>query len=101
MSEAVTTDKLFEDMQAVVRDAEALLKATAAQGGEKVQEARARTEESLRQAKARLASVEDEALKRARALAGEAEEYMRDNPWHAMGIAAGVGLVLGLLISRR
>jgi ElaB/YqjD/DUF883 family membrane-anchored ribosome-binding protein len=101
MSEAVTTDKLFEDMQAVVRDAEALLKATAAQSGEKVQEARARTEESLRQAKARLASVEDEALKRARALAGEAEEYMRDNPWHAMGIAAGVGLVLGLLISRR
>ena len=101
MSEAVTTDKLFADMQAVVRDTEALLKATAAQSGEKVQEARARTEESLRQAKARLAGVEDEALKRARALAGEAEEYVRDNPWHATGIAAGIGLVLGLLISRR
>ncbi|HEY4645977.1 MAG TPA: DUF883 family protein [Steroidobacteraceae bacterium] len=101
MSETVTTDKLIEDMQAVVHDAEALLKATAAQTGEKVQEARARTEESLRQAKARLAGVEDEALKRARALASEAEEYMRDNPWQTAGITAGIGLVLGLLISRR
>ncbi|HLF10886.1 MAG TPA: DUF883 family protein [Gammaproteobacteria bacterium] len=101
MSETVTTDKLIEDMQVVVRDAEALLKATAAQTGEKVQEVRARAEESVRQAKARLAGLEDEALKRARALAGEAEEYMRDNPWQATGIAAGIGLVLGLLISRR
>ena len=101
MNETVTTDKLLEDMQVVVRDAEALLKATAAQTGEKVQEVRARTEESVRQAKARLADLEDEALKRARALAGEAEEYMRDNPWQATGIAAGIGLVLGLLISRR
>jgi ElaB/YqjD/DUF883 family membrane-anchored ribosome-binding protein len=101
MNDTVTTDKLIEDMQTVVRDAEALLKATAAQTGEKVTEARARAEESLRQAKARLADAEDAALKRARALASEAEDYMRDNPWQTAGVAAGIGLVLGLLISRR
>jgi ElaB/YqjD/DUF883 family membrane-anchored ribosome-binding protein len=34
-------------------------------------------------------------------LAGEAEEYVRGNPWQAIGIAAGIGLVLGVLMSRR
>jgi hypothetical protein len=57
MSETVTTDKLIEDLQTVVRDAEALLRATAAQTGEKVQEVRARTEESVRQAKAPLSPL--------------------------------------------
>jgi ElaB/YqjD/DUF883 family membrane-anchored ribosome-binding protein len=97
----VTTDTLIDDLHAVIRDAESLLKATAAQTGEKVQEVRARAEESVRQAKERLAGVEDEALQRAKALAGDAEEYVRGNPWQAVGIAAGIGLVLGLLMSRR
>jgi ElaB/YqjD/DUF883 family membrane-anchored ribosome-binding protein len=55
----------------------------------------------VRQAKVRLASIEDEALAHARALAGDADEYVRGNPWQAVGIAAGIGLVLGLLMSRR
>lgn len=101
MSSDVTTDKLVADLKAVVQDAEALLRATSAQTGEKIQEARARAEDSLRQARARLTQVEEEALKRARELADATEEYVRDNPWQAVGIAAGIGLVLGVLISRR
>jgi ElaB/YqjD/DUF883 family membrane-anchored ribosome-binding protein len=101
MIETVTTAKLMEDMQTVVRDAEALLKATAAQTGEKVQEVRARTEESLRMAKARLSEVQDDAMKRAGLLADEAEEYVRENPWQSVGVAAGIGLLLGVLMSRR
>jgi ElaB/YqjD/DUF883 family membrane-anchored ribosome-binding protein len=97
----VTTETLIDDLHAVIRDAESLLKATAAQTGEKVQEVRERAEESVRQAKERLAGVEDEALQRAKALAVDAEEYVRGNPWQAVGIAAGIGLVLGLLMSRR
>ena len=97
----VTTDKLVADLKAVVQDAEALLRATSSQTGEKIQEARARAEDSLRQAKARLTQVEEEALKRARELADATEDYVRDNPWQSVGIAAGIGLVLGVLISRR
>lgn len=97
----VTTDKLVADLKAVVQDAEALLRATSSQTGEKIQEARARAEDSLRHAKARLTQVEEEALKRARELADATEEYVRDNPWQSVGIAAGIGLVLGVLISRR
>jgi ElaB/YqjD/DUF883 family membrane-anchored ribosome-binding protein len=101
MSSEVTADRLVEDLKVVINDAEALLKATSAQTGEKIQEVRARAEESLRQAKARLTEVEEEALRRARELADATEEYVRDNPWQSVGIAAGIGLVLGILIARR
>ena len=97
----VTVDKLLEDLQTVVRDADALLRATSAQTGEKIQEIRGRAEESLRLARIRLAQVEELALQRARDAATAADEYVHENPWQAIGIAAGVGLLLGLLVSRR
>jgi ElaB/YqjD/DUF883 family membrane-anchored ribosome-binding protein len=97
----VTTDQLVADLKTVMTDAEALLRATSAQTGEKIQEARARAEASLQQARVRLNEIQDEALKRAREVADATEEYVRDNPWQSVGIAAGVGLLLGLLLSRR
>lgn len=97
----VTTDQLVADLKTVVEDAEALLKATSTLTGEKLQEVRARAEESLRQAKVRLTEVEEEAMRRAKEIADAADEYVRENPWQSVGIAAGIGLVLGLLIARR
>lgn len=102
----MTTDRaslgqLVDDLTAVIRDAEGLLRATASQTGDKVDEVRSRAEESVRQAKARLAEMEDETLERARALASEADQYVHDKPWAAVGVAAGIGLLLGLLLSRR
>lgn len=99
--ERISADQLIDDLTAVIRDAENLLRATAAQTGDKVEEMRARAEASVRMAKERLAGIEEETLKHARALAGEADEYVRGNPWQAVGIAAGIGLLLGLLVSRR
>jgi ElaB/YqjD/DUF883 family membrane-anchored ribosome-binding protein len=101
MNTEVNTDKLIEDLKVVIRDAEALIKATSAQTGEKIQEVRAKAEESLRQAKVRLTEAETEALKRAHEVADATEEYVRENPWQSIGVAAGVGLLLGVLISRR
>ncbi len=101
MAERISVDQLIDDLTAVIRDAENLLRATAAQTGEKVDEMRARAEQSVRMAKERLSGIEEETLKHARVLAGEADEYVRGNPWQAVGVAAGVGLVLGLLMSRR
>lgn len=97
----VNTDQLVNDLKTVMQDAEALLKATQTLTGEKIQEVRARAEESLRQAKTRLSQVEEEAMRRAREVAEAADEYVHENPWQSVGIAAGVGLVLGLLIGRR
>jgi len=101
MNTQATTDQLVSDLKSVVNDAEALLKATSAQTGEKIQEVRARAENSLRQAKVRLNELEDEAMRRAREVADATDEYVRGNPWQSVGIAAGIGLLLGLLLSRR
>jgi len=97
----VSTDQLVADLKTVMEDAEALLKATSALTGEKIQEVRARAEESLRQARVRLSAVEEEAMRRAREIAGAADEYVRENPWQSVGVAAGIGLVIGMLLSRR
>ena len=97
----VSTEKLMRDLRAVVVDAEELLKATAAQTGERVDKVRAKAEESLRTARNRLQEMGDNAQTQAREAAREVEQQVRENPWTAVGIAAGVGLVLGILIGRR
>lgn len=101
MHKDVTTEKLMADLRTVVDDAEALLRATSAQTGEKIQSARSRAEQSLKQARARLEQAEDEALAQARKVASDAEGYVQQKPWQAMGVAAGLGVVLGLLLNRR
>jgi ElaB/YqjD/DUF883 family membrane-anchored ribosome-binding protein len=88
--EHVSTDKLMHDLRAVVGDTEELLKATAGQTGERVEKVRARVEESLRSARVRM---ED---------AGRAvDQQVHEHAWTAVGVAAGVGLVLGIVLGRR
>ena len=101
MSDNATTSKLMEDLHAVVRDAEALLKATAADTSEKIQEARARATESLHQAKARLNDSEESVLNNAREAVDKATSYVKSNPWQSLGIIAAVGVIVGLLLRRR
>ncbi len=101
MTAPVTTETLFADLQAVVRDAQALLKATGGVVGEKVQEARARAEETVKQAQSRIDAIENDAVRRAKEMAGAAEDYVRENPWQSVGVAAGIGLLLGVMLSRR
>jgi ElaB/YqjD/DUF883 family membrane-anchored ribosome-binding protein len=101
MAQQLSASQLIDDLTAVIKDAESLLRVTAAQTGDKVEEIRARAEETVRNAKARLGEVEEQALERAREFAGDADEYVRGNPWQAVGIAAGIGLVIGMLMSRR
>jgi len=99
--EQVTKEKLMEDLRAVIADAEELLKATANQTGERIAGARAKVEESLKAAKARLAEQEATVMAETRAAAKSADDFVRANPWMAAGIAAVVGLVLGILAARR
>ncbi|HSF21073.1 MAG TPA: hypothetical protein VLA81_03460 [Burkholderiales bacterium] len=77
--DAPTTEKLTAELRAVVREAEALMKSVTAGSGEHLREAG----ESAREA------------------ASEIDEQVRRNPWAAVGIAAGVGLLIGLLLTRK
>jgi len=98
--EAVTTVKLKQDLQAVMVDAEELLKATAAQTGERIEKARVRAEDSLRAARLRLAETSAAAGERASVAARDVDDQVHKHPWASVGIAAGIGLLLGLLIGR-
>ena len=101
MTNDVSKDKLVADLKVVVADAEELLRATASQAGEKVVAARERIQASLATAKVKLAEAERVALEQAKKAAKATDEYVHEHPWHAVGIAAGIGFILGLLISRR
>ena len=98
--EKFTRGKLVEEFKLIVADAEELVKATASQTGERIAAARTKAEESLKAAKARLAKQEGAVMEKTRAAAKATADYMRVNPWKAMGIAAAVGFVLCLLATR-
>ena len=96
----VSKEKLMQDLQLVVSDAEELLKATAGQAGDKVSAARERIQESLSTARARLSQAQEAMLEKTKQAARATDEYVHENPWRAVGIAAGAGLIVGMLISR-
>ena len=97
----VSREKLASDLRVVVADAEELLRATAGQMGEKAVVARERIQESLRVAKDKLSRAEEVMVDKTKAAARATDDYVHDHPWGAVGIAAAVGLVIGMLISRR
>ena len=93
----ITFDKLAADFKIVVHDAEALLKATAGEVGEKAREARTRLSTSLQNCKASLHQLEEKAV----ASAKVADKVIRDHPYQSIGLAFGVGLLIGVLVGRR
>lgn len=90
----VTPDKLAADLKLVISDAEALLRAAV---GETTAAGRAKLHEGLDAAKLKLGPLAEEAAEQARA----AEDYMREHPWNALGIAVLAVVALGLLIGRK
>jgi ElaB/YqjD/DUF883 family membrane-anchored ribosome-binding protein len=94
-------EQLITDFKVVVADAEALLKATVNVGGEKVAEIRAKAEESLGIAKARMADAQSAMLAKTKEAAKATDAYVHENPWRSVGVAASIGVVIGLLIGRR
>src|SRR5262249_5885605 len=97
----ITSDKLASDLRTIIADAEELLRATANQAGEKVAAARARVQDSLDSAKLKLELLSEEAADQARLAVRATDDYVHDHPWQAVGMAALVGLVLGMAISRK
>ncbi|HEY1181592.1 MAG TPA: DUF883 family protein [Rhodocyclaceae bacterium] len=97
----VNKDKLISDFKVVIADAEELLRVTAGQAGDKMADLREKAQARLADAKFKLAEAEALVVDKAKAAGRAADDYVHDNPWRAVGIAAGVGLVVGLLIGRR
>ena len=95
-------DEGVSDVRSVLSNAaQDLMRAASAQTGETVMMARARIKDSLELARAKLSDADAMVRERARQAAQYTDEYVRENPWRAIGIAAGIGLVLGLILSRK
>lgn len=96
-----STQKLMDDLRAVVSNAEALLEATAHDLSEGAREARRRAAESVEQARASLDDLDGAFTQKARAAAEETNRYVHANPWQSIGVAAAIGVIVGVLIGRR
>jgi ElaB/YqjD/DUF883 family membrane-anchored ribosome-binding protein len=101
----VTKERLYQEFNTVVAETEQLLKSVGTAGGDKAGAFKANVEQALAAAGDRLEQIRQQALGQANAAARVTDEYVRDNPWRAVGIVAALsaclGLVAGLLIARR
>ena len=97
----VTTQQLTADLKAVANDAEALLKATAGDASARMSGVRDRLEESVKATRARIAEMEDAVVAQTKAAAQATDQYVHENPWPSIGIAAAAGLLVGVLLGRR
>lgn len=97
MTTEQANERLADDLATVVSDAEDLLKATAGQTGEKVNEVRSRLAAAIESAKATCHRLEEKTLAAAKAT----DRTIREHPYESIGIAFGVGLLVGVLVARR
>ena len=89
-------DKLVEDVKVLSKDVQELLKATASVVGDKAAEARVRVQDSLKAAQDKLSVAHENVRAKGQEAFNVTDSYVRDNPWNAVGIAAGIGFILGI-----
>jgi len=96
---ATTRENLLADLNKVITDAEQLLKNIGDEGGEQATTFRNKVEENLKVGKERLLELEESLLERTKAAAQTTDSYVHEHPWQTVGIVAGVGVLLGLLLN--
>jgi ElaB/YqjD/DUF883 family membrane-anchored ribosome-binding protein len=94
----VTKEKLIEEFNSVVNETEQLLKSVAGAGSDKAGAIRGSVEQNLASAKDQLRQLQQTVSQKTHAAMESTDGYVRQNPWQAIGIVGGAGLVLGALI---
>ena len=93
----MNTDRIVTELKRIVQDSEALLLATKDAVGDKVTEARERLTDALETAKRSCRRLEESALESAQV----ADRTIREYPYQSIGFAFGVGLLIGVLVTRK
>jgi ElaB/YqjD/DUF883 family membrane-anchored ribosome-binding protein len=96
-----TRDQIVDQFSSVLSEAESLLSKATHETGEKAKDLRSQAEARLLSAKLKLQELQGQAVDRAKDAARVTDDYVHENPWQAIGIAAAVGFVAGLLMNRR
>jgi len=97
---ALGKQKIIEDIKVLLNDSEELLRLSATLPGEGVEALRTRLRDHVDTARNALDDAQANAQSKYRAGIDCTEKYVRDKPWEALGVAAGIGFFLGILISR-
>ncbi len=91
-----TAEDIHHELKDLIHEAEQALGHTAGEAGEKFADLRERLRAALDQGRISFDHLRDETVRRAR----QADTMIRDNPYYAIGVAAGVGALIGILVSR-
>jgi ElaB/YqjD/DUF883 family membrane-anchored ribosome-binding protein len=98
---SVEKEKLLNDVRSVLNSTEEMLASASDEGGASAIELKRKVAANLKLAKERLTEAQEAVVVKAKAAAKATDEYVHENPWKSIGIAAGVSFLLGLLVSRR
>ncbi|MBY0573226.1 MAG: DUF883 domain-containing protein [Undibacterium sp.] len=94
-------NNLNKDAKALVKDAQALFLAATELSGDKADELRRRGMQSLDSVLMSVHEMSDTAVARSKEMAACTDEYVKENPWRVIAGVAGVGLLLGYVLSRK
>lgn len=96
-----TRDQLLSDLKTVVQDAEAWLRHSGQMTGEQFEAAKAKFERTLVKAKDDIIHLEETVVEKTKVAAKATDDYVKENPWKAVGVGTAIGVVIGLLIARK
>jgi len=96
-----TREKLVGEMQAVIDEAENWLRSSSNATGEELRAAKAKFAAAVAAARHDLVELEQRVVEKTKHAAKATDEYVKENPWKAVGLGAAIGMICGLLIARK
>jgi len=93
----INTDRLVSDLKTVTKDAEELLKTVSGDKANGSQDMRMRLSAAIESAKATYRSLEEKTVAGAKAT----DKVIREHPYESLGVAFGLGLLVGVLVTRK
>lgn len=101
MSKDTTSEHLRAELKSLADTLEEVLSASTDKSKTELDKLRGKAEKALKESRYRLGETSDVIAKQTREAAAKADDYVRENPWTGVGIGAAVGVVLGILLTRR
>lgn len=101
MAQDSHAENLRAELKSLADTLEEVLNSSGDKSKAELDKLRSKAEDALKDTRARLSEAGDKLAHQTKQIAGQADEYVRDNPWAGVGIGAAVGVVLGVLLTRR
>ncbi|MFD1804572.1 YqjD family protein [Mixta tenebrionis] len=101
MSKDTTSEHLRAELKNLADTLEEVLSQSTDKSKSEIDKLRSKARAALDESRQRLGETGDRLSQTTREAVGRADDYVRENPWHGVGIGAAVGLVIGMLMSRR